>query len=71
MPPDMQSVARSSNVSEVGFEDGVLYVTFNSGSTYAVSGMTESDYQEILASPSPGSWYHQNVRSAGRSVRKV
>lgn len=62
---------RSSNIAAVGFEDDTLYVEFANGGTYAVSGSSEAELQDILASPSPGAWYHRNVKSAGRSVRRV
>lgn len=67
---EMHSV-HSSTVAGVGYEDGVLYVEFQSGGTYAVSGSTEAELQDVLASTSPGAWYDRNVKKAGRSVRRV
>jgi hypothetical protein len=68
--PKMMPV-RSSNIAAVGFEDGTLYVEFSNGGTYAVSGSSEAELQDILDSPSPGSYYHRNIKQAGRSVRRV
>ncbi len=64
---------RSSNIAAVGFDpdSNDLLVEFTNGGTYAVSGSSEAELQDILASPSPGQWYFRNVKQAGRSVRRV
>lgn len=67
--PEMQPV-RSSNVAAVGYEDGVLYVEFLNGGTYAYDGVDESTYQALAAAPSPGSYLAKNIkgRFEGRRV---
>jgi hypothetical protein len=46
----------SSRLSAVGFdaESGTCRVEFKSGGTYEYMGVTESDAQELINSPSPG-----------------
>ena len=61
--PEMQPV-RSSNVAAVGYEDGVLYVEFTSGATYAYEGVDESTYQALAAAPSPGSYLNTHIKNA-------
>ena len=68
----MQPV-KSSNIAAVGFDPDTssLIVEFSNGSTYSVGASSEAELQDILGSPSPGSWYFRNVKQAGRSVRRV
>lgn len=67
---EMVSV-RSSNVESVGWdEDGQeLLVKFKNGGTYAYSGQSEATMQDILTSPSPGSYVARHLR--GRAARKI
>ena len=38
----------SSNLSSVGYENGTLYVAFNSGGLYSYSGVPASVYSGLL-----------------------
>lgn len=46
----------SSNISSIGYEDGILYVAFHRGGLYAYSGVPESVHRGLMAAPSHGSY---------------
>jgi hypothetical protein len=55
----------SSNISSADYNDetGEMSVTFRSGQTYTARVPKET-YEALLASPSPGSFYHRNLRNS-------
>lgn len=52
----------SSNISSIGYENGTLYVSFNSGGLYAYSGVPESVYYELMAASSHGSYLARHIK---------
>jgi hypothetical protein len=44
----------SSKIQKAGWENDTLYVMFPDGKTVAYSGVSESEYQTFLESPSLG-----------------
>lgn len=63
MAVEMQPVS-SSNVQSVGWDKDTrtLYVTFQSGQTYAYEGVDEVAYQDLLGSNSPGKYLNQWIK---------
>lgn len=53
----------SSNLSAVGYEHQTLYVSFNSGGTYAYSGVPESVYRGLMSAGSHGSYFASHVKN--------
>ena len=56
---------KSSNLAEVGYEDvtGILYVRFISGEgVHRYSNVPSALYNKLLASDSPGSFFHHQIR---------
>lgn len=69
--PSMNPIA-SSQLSAWGHENGTLFLTFNSGATYAYDGVTPDQLAEFEAAESKGSWFHQNLRNnADHPARRV
>ncbi len=54
----------SSHIHSLGFdsETGEMTVQFHSGGAYRYSGVEESTFNELLNHPSPGTYFHANVR---------
>lgn len=53
----------SSNISSVGYDRGaqVLEVEFRGGTRYRYSGVPADKYDELMASPSKGSYLHRHI----------
>jgi len=49
----------SSNVSAIGYEDGVIQVRFKNGSVYQYFGCSEGLFQSFLNASSKGRFMHQ------------
>lgn len=62
----MKMVAvKSSNLAEVGYDDvfGTLHVRFHgSDGVHQYDRVPSSLHTKLLAAPSPGSFFHQNIR---------
>ena len=54
----------SSDLSSVGYENGTLYVRFNSGSLYSYSNVPESVYRELLNAPSHGKYFAAYIKNS-------
>ena len=54
----------SSNIRSVGYENGILYVSFHSGSTYSYSGVPQFIYQNLLNAPSKGKYFAANIKNS-------
>lgn len=52
----------SSNLSSVGYENGTLYVRFNSGGLYAYSGVPEQVHRELMAAESHGKYLARYIK---------
>lgn len=48
----------SSCIRSVGYEAGILYITFRSGRSYTLRGVPEYHYHGLLNSPSPGRYFN-------------
>lgn len=70
MAVEWQEVS-SSNVQRVAYDEdaGELLVEFKNGAVYAYSGQSESAYQDIITSPSPGAYVARWLRN--QPARKV
>lgn len=53
----------SSNLRSVGYENGTLYVSFHSGSTYSYDGVPQSVYENLLNAPSKGKYFNTNIKN--------
>lgn len=56
----------SSNISSIGYEDGVLYVRFCSGGLYAYFDVPESVYRGLMAASSHGHYFAVHVKGQYR-----
>lgn len=56
----------SSNLSSVGYENGILYVRFNSGTLYCYFDVPVYVYQELMAADSHGKYFATNIRNVYR-----
>lgn len=55
-PVKMTPVESSSNVSAIGYADGVLLVQFRGGETYRYENVPEEAYEALIVAPSKGSY---------------
>ncbi len=53
----------SSNLSSVGYENGTLYIAFNSGSVYAYFDVPRSVYRELMTASSHGSYHAKYIKN--------
>jgi len=54
----------SSHIDAVDWDEGVLTVVFHDGGKYEYSDVPEGIYREMLAAPSVGQFFRQNVKGA-------
>lgn len=52
----------SSNVSQVGYENGVLEVHFHSGGVYQYFHVPEEVFRLFLSAPSKGKFVHRHLK---------
>ena len=52
----------SSNLSAVGYENGILYIRFHGGQMYCYYGVPEFVYEELMSAPSHGKYFAANIR---------
>lgn len=53
----------SSNIDSIGYEDGTLYVRFNSGSLYSYSNVPESVYRALMNADSHGKYFAAHIKN--------
>lgn len=51
----------SSNLNSVGYENGTLYIAFNSGGLYSYSNVPENVFHELLNASSKGKYFHAYI----------
>lgn len=56
----------SSNLSAVGYENGILYIQFHGGSLYCYYDVPEYVYQELMSAPSHGKYFAAHIRNVYR-----
>ena len=54
----------SSNLSSVGYENGILYISFHSGATYWYKDVPESVYRNLMNAPSKGKYFAAHIKTA-------
>lgn len=54
---------QSSNIKEVHYEDGNLYVTFNMGGIYKYSNVPYEVFARFQTEPSAGKYFWRAIRS--------
>ena len=54
----------SSNLSAVGYENGILYISFHSGGLYSYSGVPESVYQSLMSAGSKGKYFAAYIKKS-------
>jgi hypothetical protein len=56
----------SSNVESIGYNESTesLFVKFLNGSTYEYKNVPKMEYEQLLASPSVGSYMNRNIKGA-------
>lgn len=54
----------SSNLSSVGYENSILYVSFHHGGTYSYTGVPQSVYQNLLNASSKGKYFAANINNS-------
>lgn len=67
-----ESVA-SSSIAAVGYDapTEVLAIRFHNGAEYRYSAVPQRFFEGLLAAPSVGGYYHENVRNAGFSYERI
>ncbi|GIW22564.1 MAG: hypothetical protein KatS3mg068_1571 [Candidatus Sericytochromatia bacterium] len=61
----------SSNVTNVKFEDDILYVTFIGKRQYAYPGSSKEEYKKMLKAKSKGKFVWNNLRRTNRPYIRV
>lgn len=53
----------SSNISAIGYEHQTLFVSFNTGGTYAYSSVPESVYRGLMSAGSIGNYFATHIKN--------
>ena len=63
----------SSSIAALGYEphDQVLAVRFRNGAEYRYRTVPKRVFEDLVAAPSIGRFYHENVRNAGFSYVRL
>ena len=59
----------SSNVSQIGYENGILEVHFHSSSVYQYLHVPETVLRLFLSAPSKGQFVHQHLKGKFPFIR--
>ena len=52
----------SSQIAEVGYENGTLAVKFKGGATYTYAGVPQATFDEMLKAKSVGTFFGKTIR---------
>lgn len=53
----------SSDISAIGYENGILYVSFHAGGLYSYQNVSIELYNQLMSAPSHGSFFARNIRN--------
>jgi len=59
----------SSDLQSIGFENGVLYIKFNSGGLYQYPNVPASVYSDLMSASSKGSYFHAFIKNQYHGTR--
>lgn len=59
----------SSNISSIGYEDGVLEIEFRNGAIYQYYDVQEHIFDELMQADSHGKYLAQNIKGYFRYSR--
>ena len=59
----------SSDIASVGYENGTLYIRFNSGGLYKYSNVPESAYHGLMLASSHGKYFHAYIKNSYSYLR--
>lgn len=65
----LRQAVSSSNISDVGYQLGKLYVRFHSGGAYSYEGVPYEVFDEITQAESAGRAFHKRVKGKYRYTR--
>jgi hypothetical protein len=60
----------SSNISGSAWEDETLYLTFNKGGVYKYEGVSVEVYNDFIAAPSQGKFFHSTIKPNYAAVKQ-
>lgn len=58
----LRTSVSSSDLSSVGYENGILEIAFNSGGIYQYSNVPLNVYQSLMSADSHGKYFHAYIR---------
>lgn len=64
-----RTAVQSSNLQSIGYENGVLEIQFHSGGIYQYFDVPAQIHQALMAAPSKGEFFAQNIRGVYRYAR--
>lgn len=59
----------SSNISEVGWENGILEIEFSSGRIYEYFDVSYEIYEAMMQSPGIGEYFHEHIKNSFKYSR--
>ena len=74
IPPDIiRQIVVSNNIKSIGYdkETLTLEVEFRGGATYQYNQVPEGIYLGLMSAASTGSFFHQHIKKAGFTYRKI
>lgn len=61
---------KSSNVSKIGYDNGVVEIHFINGSVYVYNNVVENDYNELKNASSIGQYLHKTFYKKYKGKKK-
>lgn len=52
----------SSDISSIGYENGILHIHFHSGGLYQYTNVPQSVYNGLMSASSHGKYFHANIK---------
>ncbi len=61
----------SSNIRSIGYDpdSGTLEIEFHNGGIYQYFKVPQATYDQLMHTPSHGSYFHQHIRNEYRCIR--
>ena len=53
----------SSDITSIGYENGVLYIQFHSGGMYQYTGVPVPVYEALMSASSHGKYFHAFIKN--------
>lgn len=61
---------KSSYIDSIGYEDGIIEITYRSGKVYRYIGVPADEYESVMGAESIGKAFKEHILKGGFTVEK-